>query len=276
MSFQKPSGSAVAAFLLWRECIFSLPHLELLQLPLQGQCIWSPGIHSPLVQGRLYLVYSKPEPQLWSLEVYSPNTSQSCPHLWYGPPSLLPTGQTSSDQDLPLPTAVPLLHVPSPLSLPLCLGHPFHDWPSQLCPWLSHLTQHLQPTSSMISSGSQRDAPTDVRDRWDASRLFLSACLFLFLSSRCHSGTAITRHPSPTQLFPSHSIIDWKPYTHHCLPFSHFLAPVNCRCHLFSYPSVPVGYTSTYKSNALQHILSQPPTLVVLVEELQGLPFLGH
>lgn len=66
---------------------------------------------------------------------------------------------------------------------------------------------------------------TSGTDEMPAVSLFLSACLFLFLSSRCHSGTAITRHPSPTQLFPSHSIIDWKPYPHHCLPFSHFLAP---------------------------------------------------
>ena len=57
---------------------------------------------------------------------------------------------------------------------------------------LSHLTQHLQPASHMIFSGSQRDAPTDFRDRWEVSSLFLSACLFLFLCNMCHSLTAVT------------------------------------------------------------------------------------
>ena len=42
---------------------------------------------------------------------------------------------------------------------------------------LSHLTQRLQPASSMIFSGSQRDAPTDFRDRWEVSSFSVSLCM---------------------------------------------------------------------------------------------------
>ena len=120
--FQKPSGSAVAAFPLWKEGLFSLPHLGLLQLPPRVSAFGAQQSTVHLGSECFIWFHSKAEPQLWSLDAYRPNTSQSCPHLWQRPPPLLPTGQTSSGQDLLLPAAVPFHHVPSPLSLPLCLG----------------------------------------------------------------------------------------------------------------------------------------------------------
>lgn len=93
-----------------------------------------------------------------------------------------------------------LLRLSTMLLLP-CLCH---------CAWASFswltlsaaslaLPPSTTPTTHLLHDllRQQRDAPTDVRDRWKVSRpSALPAWLLLFLSSTCHALTAVA--PSPT------------------------------------------------------------------------------